>query len=263
MAPGSARDDLIRALIPRVSRITARFIRLGGQRASLADDIYSAGLEGLVRGVDRFDPARGVPVGAYVERRITGAIQDLLREEDHLSRDERRRARETGIETRPYPLRLDDDSAADLHDVLPNARADDPEDVAARRRAVVVFERAARALPARTREILRLYYSESLSQKEIGARLGVTETRICQLMREAHKAIREALGQPAAGRSPQAPYSRRPLTVAPPIPAIHRVRRPARPGAVSEETREALRRSAEERRDRRAAKWRAWAEGRR
>jgi len=261
MRPGPARDELIRALLPRVRRIAASFVRAAGMRASLADDIYSAGLEGLVRGVDAFDPRRGVPAGAFVEHRIAGAIKDLLRGEDHLTRTERRRARETGFEPREHPIRLDDDSTVDLHEVLPSPQVEDPEEAAARRRAVAAVERAARALPPRSREVLRLYYSEDVTQKQIAERLGLTETRICQLLRAAHEALREALEQPPMGRSPQAPYSRLGRPVAPPPASRQRVPRPRRLGAVSDETREALRRSSEERRARRVAKWRSWADG--
>lgn len=211
MPPPAERDDLIRALMPRVSRIAARFIRQAGIRAAMADDIHSAGLEGLVRGVDAFQPGRGVPPGTYVDRRIAGAIMDLLRAEDHLSRADRRRARAARAEPRDdYPLRLDDTAAVDLYSVIRDARAEDPEEVATSRRAVAALEREARALAPRTREVLHMYYTDGITQKQIGLHFGLTEPRICQILREAHGHLRTALGVPPAGRASRAPYSRRP-----------------------------------------------------
>lgn len=204
-----ASDELIRRFLPSVRKIAGAMARRGPTRQALFDDVYSAGLEGLVRGAAGYDPARG-PAKGYLERRISGAILDFLRGEDHLSRDQRRLVRATGIDPWPFALRLDDDAEADLHEVIPNARAEDPAELATRRRDLVAIERAARVLPPRTREVLRLYYLEDLTQQEIGDRLGVVETRVCQLMREAHNVIRAALGEPPLPRSPRAPYSRRP-----------------------------------------------------
>jgi len=254
MRPGPERDELILSWLRLATKIANRHILAArGARQAHADDIRAAALEGLVRAAHGYDPSRGVPFASYARRRVDGAVLDWLRENDHLSRAERRRAREDGVEPREHPIRLDDDSSADLHEVLANPRAEDPEEAAARRRAVAAVERAALALPPRSQEILRLYYSEDLTQDQIAHRFGVVETRICQLMRAAHGALREALGQPPADRSPQAPYSRVGRPVASPAAPLQRARRPTRLDGVSDETREALRRSADERRARRLA----------
>jgi RNA polymerase sigma factor (sigma-70 family) len=48
---------------------------------------------GLIRAVDRFDQTRGLKFRTYAQHRIWGAMQDFLRDEDPLSRTERRRVR--------------------------------------------------------------------------------------------------------------------------------------------------------------------------
>jgi RNA polymerase sigma factor (sigma-70 family) len=55
------------------------------------DDLASAGTIGLIQAVDRFDQTRGLKFRTYAQHRIWGAMQDFLRDEDPLSRTERRR----------------------------------------------------------------------------------------------------------------------------------------------------------------------------
>ncbi|HXN55370.1 MAG TPA: sigma-70 family RNA polymerase sigma factor, partial [Myxococcales bacterium] len=52
-------------------------------------------------------------------------------------------------------------------------------------------------LPERDRLILSLYYEQELTYREIGGILGVTESRICQLLRAAHTRLKEELSADA------------------------------------------------------------------
>lgn len=196
---GPSRDDLIRLLLPCVRRIANWHIRRAKFRSTMADDIYSAGLEGLVRGVDRYDPQRGEPK-RFVERRIEGEIVDYLRSQDHLTRHFRDMAKASGIEPWSAPISLSApimishvDRDRTLADVLRDECQESPEATAARREQVDAVERAARALPPRTRDILRRYYSDEANMVEIAEVYGLTESRVCQLLHEAHARIREAL----------------------------------------------------------------------
>jgi len=251
MRPGPERDDLILSWLRLATKIANGYIRRArGALWAHADDVRATAIEGLVRAAHGYDPGRGVPFASYARRRIEGAVLDWLRGNDHLTRHFRQRAKASGVEAWDPPVSLE--GITNWPELFPLVEQS-PEDAVGDSHALDLVEIAARALPPRTRRILHLRYVEDLSQKEIGAILGVTEMRICQLLRAAHGAIREALGQPPAERSRQAPYSRRPRIVAPPAPAFQRVRRPRAPDGISGETREALRRSADERRARRGA----------
>ena len=48
-------------------------------------------------------------------------------------------------------------------------------------------------LPQRERQVLELYYHDGLNMKEVGAVLGVTESRVCQLHAQAATRLRAAL----------------------------------------------------------------------
>ena len=55
-------------------------------------------------------------------------------------------------------------------------------------------------LPARQQEVLALYYQHECTQAEIGRLLGVTESRVCQILSDATGRLRFALG--VASRRP-------------------------------------------------------------
>src|ERR1700691_6453904 len=63
------------------------------------DDLVGAGTIGLIQAVHRFQPSRGLKFGTYAKHRIRGAMLDFLREEDPLSRTERRRTRTANAAT--------------------------------------------------------------------------------------------------------------------------------------------------------------------
>ena len=53
---------------------------------------------------------------------------------------------------------------------------------------------AIETLPARERRVIALYYYDEVTMKEIGAELGVNESRVSQLHARALRRLREALG---------------------------------------------------------------------
>jgi RNA polymerase sigma factor for flagellar operon FliA len=106
-----------------------------------------------------------------------------------LSLDELRRQRALLDGARVIGL---DDAGADLLERVADQSADDPQELAARRELVDRLARDIAALPPRMQQVLSLYYRESLSLREIGLVLGVTECRVCQIHGEATKRLRVA-----------------------------------------------------------------------
>jgi RNA polymerase sigma factor for flagellar operon FliA len=60
---------------------------------------------------------------------------------------------------------------------------------------------AIKALPERTQQVLALYYQHDCTQAEIGKALGVTESRVCQILGEAIARLRAKLATQAIGPS--------------------------------------------------------------
>jgi RNA polymerase sigma factor for flagellar operon FliA len=169
--------------LPRM--LAARVARRAPASVDL-DDLIAAGTEGLIQAADRFDAAAGVPFGSFAHPRVRGAILDVLRAEDHLSRGERRRTR-AGLDEHPSHraaiVALED--AGEI--------AGDPDDcpleAALRNEAHGRLAQAIATLPERSQRILSLYYAEELTLRQIGQELQVTESRVCQLLRAAHQAL--------------------------------------------------------------------------
>jgi RNA polymerase sigma factor for flagellar operon FliA len=59
-------------------------------------------------------------------------------------------------------------------------------------------------LPERERMVLTLYYYEELTMREVGATMGVVESRVSQLHSAAMARLRVALGAPSAKRAAHA-----------------------------------------------------------
>lgn len=195
MQPSSARtrDELILSCLRLAAKIANHHIRRANSRRAYAEDIHATAIEGLVRAARGYDPSRGVPFPSYARRRIEGAVLDLFRERDHLSRHYRSVAKASGEEAWATPVSLE---VIENWEERFTDTGSSPEDEAADSRMVDMVDVAAKNLPPRTREVLRLYYAEDRTQKQIGVRLGLTETRICQILRAAHEAIRAKIGEP-------------------------------------------------------------------
>ncbi len=187
---------------------------------------------GLIDAACRFDEARGIKFETFAERRVRGAMIDALRRdawprgvrrqrrELEAAREELRR--ELGAEPSLADLaaRVGSDevrlsrtivrintiestsplSAGDHVDgsTLPTALV--PSEPIAPDRAYEELEvrdrvRAAIAsLPPRERKVVGLYYYAEATMKQIGAEIGVNESRVSQLHARAIQRLRKALG---------------------------------------------------------------------
>lgn len=197
------------------------------------DDLRSAGLVALVAAARAFDSGLGVPFPAYAAQRIRGALVDELRSVDWASRSVRRKGREIeaarqrlatamgqfpddravaeslGVSTAEV-VRTDADvvraavlslhgTDRDLADDLPTT-ALGPQAVLERAERLAYLADAIAELPERLGVVVRGYFLEERPMAELGAELGVTESRVSQLRAEALVLLRGAL---AAGLEPQ------------------------------------------------------------
>ena len=190
------------------------------------DDLRSAGLAALVAAGEAFDPGRGAPFAAYAAIRIRGAIVDELRSIDWASRSVRRRGREIDDTRQQLATSLGsfpDDAAvakklgmtvqevtradADvaratvialdageqgIEDLLPSS-GPSPADLSELAEQRAFLADAISELPDRLRLVVTQYFLLERPMAEIGAELGVTESRVSQLRAEALVLLREAL----------------------------------------------------------------------
>jgi RNA polymerase sigma factor for flagellar operon FliA len=201
-------------------------------------DLVQDGVIGLIDAAHRFDESRGIKFETFAERRIRGAMIDALRK-DAWPRGVRRQRRELEAAREQLRRELGcEPSLADLaakmgsdekrlgrtivrinaiestsplasgenHDesTLPAALIpSEPEqpDIAYERSETKDRIRAAiESLPAREQKVIALYYYQEATMKQIGAEIGVNESRVSQLHARAIRRLREAL----AGTMPAA-----------------------------------------------------------
>jgi len=179
-----SRALLIERYLP-LARNLARRVRGIGTPVTDGDDLASAAFLGLIDAVDRFEPGRGVPFEAYATLRIRGAMIDELRRTGE-------RARNTEAENQPRVLSLDGLLEDEWRDVF--TVADDPVDESFDREDLRYrVQGALDGLPPRQRELLARYYADSLTLREAGQRMGISEARACQLHGRAIVNLRRAL----------------------------------------------------------------------
>jgi RNA polymerase sigma factor for flagellar operon FliA len=249
---GPQREQLLLDHLPQVQYIARRIHdRLPPQ--VLLEDLVHAGILGLMDAVRKYDPSKNVQLKHYAEFRIRGAILDSLRQVDWSPRALRRQARRLEQAVLDCKARLGRDPtepeiAAELQITLESlqhllgdlrgldigslqADANDPngDELAAQNRPAAdqedpyhltlraemsgLLEKAIGELPTRERQVLALYHFEELTMKEVGAVLGIGESRVSQIHTAAvirlRVRLRELIGngsktaaQPAAPRVP-------------------------------------------------------------
>jgi RNA polymerase sigma factor for flagellar operon FliA len=205
------------------------------------EDLYSAGVVGLLDAFSKFDPAKQVQFRSYAQFRIRGAILDNLRTLDWSPRELRRKGRaiESAIQfltaqygRAPHDLEIaaqlhidlaayqqllgelkgleigtlhserSEDSGEEELVYLPNRPEDDP---LFRFLHTEMRERLTEAisdLPERERLVMTLYYYEETTMKEIGLILGVVESRISQIHASAVLHLRARLADFAIRKEP-------------------------------------------------------------
>jgi len=219
------RQALIEAGLPLVRRLAFRMARRLPPNVDVGD-LIGAGTEGLIKAADAFDPSRHARFEPYAEQRIRGAILDELRGLDPMTRHGRRRLAEVTKAVRSLEATLgrapeEDEIAkalglpiaqyrklteelarapalAALGEVDPDgieSEAGDPSRALDEAQLLERVARAIRGLPERTQTVLALYYQESCTQAEIAEVLGVTESRVCQILGEATARLRAQLSR--------------------------------------------------------------------
>jgi RNA polymerase sigma factor for flagellar operon FliA len=104
--PGFAtKDDLLRRFAPLVRHVVER-VATTLPRTVDHEDLYSAGVLGLLDAHAKFDATKGVKFETYAVWRIRGAVLDQLRALDWVSRSMRRKARNLDGVTRKLDQKL-------------------------------------------------------------------------------------------------------------------------------------------------------------
>ncbi len=233
--PGSSQENsLVEQHLPLVRTVVGRLAMTLPSHVNV-DDLYSAGLVGLLNAVRRFNPKSGCSFESYARVRIRGAIFDELRRLDWVPRSVHEKARkvekvmqELTQRTGAVPshaemakaLKISEDDYEQLleqvrpasyvcldsaqngegehsspYDYIADESQADPDRQLAVRELGRMIEGRLQKLPVIQRKVLALYYFEDLRLREIAEAFGLTESRICQIHAQAILAIKSLLAK--------------------------------------------------------------------
>ena len=228
------RDRMVEQYLPLVRHVVAR-LPVTMPATLSRDDFFSVGVIGLMHAASAYDPNRGASFKTFAYTAIRGAILDEIRKHDPVPRSRRDRLREIdrasaalqgelgrsptieelaerlGVPSSNLDddflalhtcrmLSLDDsssssDDAPNLGGSLANPDAIDPTDAVVHQELTERLAKALSELPENERNVVVLYHYENLYLKEIGEILGVTESRVSQILSRAtqrlHMKMRE------------------------------------------------------------------------
>ena len=194
-------------------------------------DLVQDGVIGLIDAAHRFDEARGIKFETFAERRIRGAMIDALRK-DAWPRGVRRQRREleaarevlrrelgcepsladlakkvgsdekrlgrtivriNTIESTSPLANNENLSEGSLPATLMPAEPEQPDHVYEKQETEERVRAAIATLPLREQKVIGLYYYQEATMKQIGAEIGVNESRVSQLHARAIRRLKDAL----------------------------------------------------------------------
>jgi RNA polymerase sigma-B factor len=222
---GSAREELVRRFLPLARTLARRY----GRSSEPFEDLLQVASLGLLKALDRFDPARGHAFQSFAVPTILGEMRRYFRDSgwavhiprgtqecalkvrDAQERFARERGRAPTVNELAQYLELDTEEVIDAlqaiqaYDTLsldapPRGSDQDAGSYAEttgqedERYELVELDVTVSAvlehLPARERLILRLRFLEDLTQTEIAAMVGISQMQVSRLLRRSLEQLR-------------------------------------------------------------------------
>ena len=227
----SDRDHLLAEHAPLVKKL-AHQLKAKLPPSVEVDDLIQAGMIGLLDAVNRYEDNHGAQFETYAVQRIRGSMLDELRSSDWMPRSMRQNMRKIEVAMNSLQQRLgrspNESEVAkqlklslveyqgmlfdggghqlvyyeDFHDSEGNEhfldrfcadRSSDPLQAMMNTGFRFAVIDAINDLPNREKILMGLYYEQEMNLKEIGAVMGVSESRVCQLHTQAIARMRANL----------------------------------------------------------------------
>jgi RNA polymerase sigma factor FliA len=213
--------DMVERHAPLVKRIACHLINRLPSSVQL-EDMVQAGMIGLLEATGKYDETQGASFETYAGIRIRGSMLDEIRKNDWAPRSVHRKAREVaeavriienehGRDARDveiaetldmslgeyYKILQDnsyhkvlsvDDTSINTGETMLDSMSDNAPgilDGMHKDDMQRLLSDAIAGLPERERLVMALYYDEELNLREIGAVMGVSESRVSQIHSQA------------------------------------------------------------------------------
>jgi RNA polymerase sigma factor for flagellar operon FliA len=225
-----AHSPRIVATLPFVEQLARRVAATMPHSIDIGD-LVQDGVLGLIDAAHRFDEERGIKFETFAERRIRGAMIDALRKDawprgvrrqrreleaareelrremgcepsladlaERMGSDEKRLGRTivriNAIESTSPLANNENLNEASLPAALIPSEPEAPDAAYERAETSDKVRAAIATLPPREQKVIGLYYFQEATMKQIGAEIGVNESRVSQLHARAIRRLRDAL----------------------------------------------------------------------
>jgi len=196
----SNRDQLAAAYYDWVRSIAIRATI--GNYIFDEDDLFSEGVIGLLESIARYDSKSNARFTTFAGYRIRGAMKDALRGWDSLTRAQRRDRQQLELDGFPAPRTLsmtferykgaNGRREATLEDEIADDKivwADKNIEWQDQWEYIMLQCKMSR----RERLSAKLYYLEGIPMKEVGRTIGVSESRVSQMMSLIHDQVKSCV----------------------------------------------------------------------
>ena len=215
---------LAKSIAIEMNKLYAHFMQV--------EDVVNEGVIAIMKGIDRFDPEKGIKFSTFISRRIRGMIYDLVREKDLMPRTyhNRRKSLDEAVVAfqKQYGRKPTDEELADYMQMnlkrcktlLQQVRLYEavsldeaiysenemqvlqiasesidvqPEESYIRNEVTQILADAIDKLRDNLKTVISLYYVEGLAMHEIAQVLQVSDSRVSQMHKAAITALKDLI----------------------------------------------------------------------
>lgn len=226
------KEILVEKYIPLVKYLASR-VMIGKTKYIEYEDLVSYGVIGLLDAINRFDSEKGMQFSSYATLRIKGAMIDEIRRCRPISKGamdklakynesvealQNKLMREPNLKEIALYMGISegevsqienyinymsiislesvlysDDDDITIMDTIEDRDSISPEESLENDEKIKILQEAIEMLKDKDKLVLKLYYYEKLTLKEIGVILEVSESRVCQLHSRAIRNLRSVM----------------------------------------------------------------------